>query len=175
MTQPSDGPYPEALIRTVEVGGQPLLLRPVRPQDAPRLVEAVGRCSPDDVRFRFAGGVRALRLEQAARFAQVDYDRQMGLVAETAAGDILGAARVDLDPQDGTAEYSIMVRSDQQGRGLGGLLLEAVRDYAIGRGAREVWGDVAADNGRMLQLCDELGFRREASADPGRFRVVWRP
>lgn len=164
-----------ALVRIVELGGEPLVIRPGAPQDAARLVEAVDLCSPEDVRLRFCGGLRHLSLEMAERFARPDDDRVLALVAEDAGGDILGAARVDIDPRGETAEYSIMVRSDRQRRGLGGVLLRAVLDYAAGRGVREVWGDVARDNGHMLQLADEFGFRREAAEDPGRFRVVWTP
>jgi acetyltransferase len=168
-------PYPEHLARTVDLAGEPLVIRPARPQDAPGLVEAVDHCSAEDVRLRFCGGMQHLPLDLATRLSQVDYDRQMALVAEDAAGDILGAARVDFDPEGETAEYSILVRTDRQRRGLGGCLLKAVLDHAAGRGAREVWGDVGRNNVRMLELAGELGFTRELSEDPDRFRVVWRP
>jgi acetyltransferase len=168
-------PYPEQMVRTLDLGGEALVIRPVRPQDAPRLVKAVDLCSPEDVRIRFCGGMRHLSPDFAARLSQIDYDRQMGLVAEDADGDILGAVRLECDPEGETGEYSILVRSDRQKHGLGGYLLQAVLDYAAARGVREVWGDVARDNGRMLELARELGFRREESEDPGRFRVVWSP
>jgi acetyltransferase len=168
-------PYPEDLVRSLDLDGEPLVIRPARPQDAPRLVEAVDLCAPDDVRLRFCGGMQHLPLDLATRLSQVDYDRQMALIAEDAAGDILGAARLDFDPQGETAEYSILVRSDRQKRGLGRRLLTALLDYATGRGVREVWGDVARDNPRMLELASDLGFRREEGYEPARFRVVWTP
>jgi acetyltransferase len=168
-------PYPEALTRTIELEGEALTIRPVRPSDAPRLVEAVDFCSPDDVRMRFCGGMAHLSPEFAARLSQIDYDRQMGFVAEDADGHILGAVRLDCDPEGETAEYSILVRSDRQKHGLGGRLLQGVLDYAAARGVREVWGDVARDNARMLELARALGFRREESEDSSRFRLVWTP
>jgi acetyltransferase len=168
-------PYPEHLARFVELDGERILIRPVRPQDAPRLAEAVGLCSPDDIRLRFCGGVRRLAPEIAARLSQIDYDREMGLVAEDAAGMILGAARLEFDPPGETAEYSILVRSDRQHHGLGGRLLHALLDYGAARGAREIWGDVARDNVRMVDLAQELGFRREPADDPQRCRMVWSP
>jgi acetyltransferase len=168
-------PYPEELAHTIELEGERLLVRPARPQDAPKMIEAVGLCSPEDVRLRFCGGMRSVPPDVAARLSQIDYDRQMTLIAEDAAGNILGAARLDFDPEGETAEYAILVRTDRQKHGLGRRLLQGALDYAAVRGVREVWGDVARDNGRMLELCQELGFRREAGDDPTRFRLVWTP
>lgn len=168
-------PYPEHLTRTIEIDGEALILRPVRPEDAPKLVETVQLCSPEDVRRRFCGGMQRLRLDQAARLSQIDYDRQMALVVEDAAGRILGVGRLDFDPEVETAEYALLVRSDRQNHGLGGRLLQAILDYAAGRGARQVWGDVARDNGRMLELAQALGFHRQDGADPTLFRLLWTP
>ena len=53
------------------------------------------------------------------------------------------------------------------------MLLNAVLDYAALRGLREVWGEVDRENGRMLELAHELGFRQSGVAhDLGRVRVV---
>jgi acetyltransferase len=167
--------FPEGLLRTIDLDGERLAIRPVRPEDAPRLVEAVHLCSEDDVRARFCGGLSSLPLELATRFSQPDAG-QMAFVAEDAAGAIVGAARADLDPARGAAEYSILVRSDHQGHGLGGVLLQAILDAAAGRGdVSEVWGDVARDNIRMIELAEALGFRSQPAEDPARCRMVWRP
>jgi acetyltransferase len=168
-------PYPEHLTRTVAIDGETLTVRPVRPQDAPRLIETVQLCSPEDVRLRFCGGMQHLPLDQAAQLTQIDYDRQMALVAEDAAGQILGVARVLFDPEVETAEFALLVRSDRQKHGLGGLLLQAILDYAASRGVRRVWGDVARDNARMLELARMLGFHRQDGEDPTQFRLVWTP
>jgi acetyltransferase len=168
-------PYPEGLIRTVELDGERLTIRPVRPPDAPKLIEIVDLCSAEDVALRFCGGVRHLSPELAGQLSQIDYDRQMALVAEDAAGHLLGVARLIFDPEGESAEYALLVRSDRQNHGLGGRLFQALLDYAAARGVREVWGDVAHDNVRMLELAHALGFRREAGEDPSRFRLVWTP
>jgi acetyltransferase len=117
--------------------------------------------------------MRRLSPDLAARLSQIDYDRQMALLAEDADGLILAVARLDFDPERESAEYALLVRSDRQGHGLGGRLLQAALDYAAERGARQVWGDVACDNARMLELAEGLGFRRRPGEDPARVRVVW--
>jgi acetyltransferase len=99
----------------------------------------------------------------------------MALVAEDTAGQILGVARVVFDPEVETAEFALLVRSDRQKHGLGGLLLQAILDYAASRGVRRVWGDVARDNGRMLELAQTLGFHRQDGEDPTQFRLAWTP
>src|SRR3546814_15889281 len=55
--------------------------------------------------------------------------------------------------------------SDLKGRGLGRALMERIMSYAVKRGIGEVWGEVLADNARMLALCDELGFDRAFAED----------
>jgi acetyltransferase len=165
---------PQDLARTIALDGETLVIRNVRAEDASRLVEAVDLCAEEDVRQRFCGGLSRLPLDLATRFSQ-DGGRGMAFVAEDAEGAIVGAARAELEPGREAAEYSILVRSDHQGRGLGGLLLQALVDAAARQGVRELWGDVGRDNHRMIELAEALGFRREAAEDPARCRLVWRP
>lgn len=162
--RPAILPYPSHLARNIEVDGQILRLRPIRPGDAKRLIEMVDRCSADDVRLRFFGGMRRLDANLAARLSQVDYDRHMALVAETENHELVGVGRLAEDPEGETAEFALMVRSDHQARGLGHALLQAVLDYAASRGLREVWGEVAVENVRMLEVARDLGFASKISA-----------
>lgn len=170
--RPAILPYPQDLEQMVEVDGQPLAIRPIRPQDAPRLSAMIDQSTAEDVRLRFASGFRPLPQGWAARLSQIDYDREMALVSEHPDGDILGVGRLIADPEGETAEFALMVRSDWQQRGLGTRLLRCVLDHAGRRGIRVVWGDVARDNARMLALAKELGFRRAATEDLSRVKVV---
>ncbi|HET6970150.1 MAG TPA: GNAT family N-acetyltransferase, partial [Phenylobacterium sp.] len=171
--RPAILPYPAGLARDIVLEGETLRLRPIRPADAPRLTEMVDRCAPEDVRLRFCGGVRRLSADFAARLSQIDYDRQMALVAQDAAGAILGVGRLAQDPEGERGEFAVMVRSDRQHHGLGHILLQAVLDHAAGRGLKEVWGEVARENRHMLDLAGDLGFRAAAAPDePTHVRVV---
>jgi len=165
-------PYPSDLAHDVEVGGETVHIRPIRPTDADRLVELVDKSSEKDVHLRFSGGLRHLTPELIVRLTQIDYDRHMALVAEDAGGEILGVGRLVCDPEGEAAEFALMVRSDRQMRGLGGALLQAVLDYAKRRGLSKVWGDVARDNKRMRDLAGALGFATEAAREAVRVRVV---
>ena len=160
--KPAIRPYPAELARPLELGGETLQLRPIRPEDAPGLADIVALSDAEDVRLRFRGGLRRLPESWAARLSQIDYDREMALAAVDAGGDILGVARLAGDPQGETAEFALLVRSDHQRRGLGRTLMDALIAYAKRRGYRELWGTITADNTRMLDLATDLGFKRKA-------------
>jgi acetyltransferase len=169
---PAIMPYPGALASRATLAGEALVIRAVRPQDAPALIAMIDRSAPGDVRFRFGGAMRHLSPEFAAHLSQIDYDRQMAFVAERADGAILGVGRLVADPEGETAEFALMVESDRQDLGLGRLLMKTLLDYAQDRGLRQVWGQVARANDRMLQLCAAFGFTAAADADPATVRLT---
>jgi acetyltransferase len=158
-------PYPKELEETVTLGdGRTLLLRPILPEDEPALQEAFARLTPEEVRLRFFVPMKTLSHVAAARFTQIDYDREMALVL-TDPGipgrtPLHGVVRLIADPDNERAEYAIIVGHDMTGMGLGVLLMRRILDYARSRGVREVIGDVLRENRSMLGLCDALGFTR---------------
>ncbi|MGA0604081.1 GNAT family N-acetyltransferase [Caulobacter sp. KR2-114] len=166
-------PYPAGLEHDLPAGdGDVLHVRPIRPDDAPRLIDLVDRSAADDVRLRFRSGLARLPDVWAARLSQIDYDREMAFVAEDGGGDILGVARIAADPENEEAEFALMVRSDRQRLGLGHALLSDVVAYARTRGLRRVWGEIARDNHRMLDVAKDLGFRRTPCEDLAYVRAV---
>lgn len=162
-------PYPRSLERQVRIdGGERFEVRPIRPEDAPALAEMVRLSTPEDLRLRFFAPVLELSAERTARLTQIDYDREMALVAVDVTAAIVGVVRLIADPENDTAEFAVMVRSDMKGRGLGSLLMEGILDYARARGTARVVGTVLRENTSMLRLCTELGFTmRTDPDDPG--------
>jgi acetyltransferase len=163
-------PYPRELEELVPLGdGRILLLRPIRPEDEPSLQAAFAKLTPEEVRLRFFVPMKTLSHVTAARFTQIDYDREMALILTDAgiAGrtQIYGVVRIIADPDNETAEYAVIVRHDMTGMGLGVFLLRRILDYAQQRGIREIHGDVLQENRTMLKLCEVLGFERKRSAD----------
>jgi acetyltransferase len=156
-------PYPRELEENVELeDGQAVLLRPIRPEDEPAHLELFRRLQPEDIRFRFFGGVRRMPHGALARYTQIDYDREMAFIATTgshpAAGETLGVVRVVEDLEERRAEFAIVVRSDEKSRGLGQALMEKVIRYCEGRGTLLLVGQVMTDNRAMLGLASKLGF-----------------
>ncbi|HZZ88024.1 MAG TPA: GNAT family N-acetyltransferase [Caulobacteraceae bacterium] len=169
---PAIRPYPAELSASLLVGGQRLTLRPVKPDDAPRLADIVARSDAEDVRLRFRSGLRRLPDVWAARLSQIDYDREMALAAVDEGGAIVGVSRLAGDPDGLTAEFALFVRSDHQRMGLGTALMKALINYARGRGYRELWGSIARENARMLELAGSLVFVSSPDPDPSLVRSV---
>jgi len=161
-------PYPDGLAVTLATSrGEPVRVRPIRPEDEPALVAAFNKLSLEAVRFRFFGLLKELPHALAARLTQIDYDREMAFVATPLSdeSDIWAVARFAADPDNERAEYAIAVRTDREGAGLGYMLLGHLVSHARTRGLRELVGDVLRTNDRMLRLVRELGFTVEYAAD----------
>lgn len=158
-------PYPAELEQTIERDGDtPLLLRPIVPEDEPALQKAFSGLTPEESRMRFAGLRKSLPHVEAARFTQIDYDREMALVLTEPGApgttDIFGVVRLHADPDNEQAEYAIIIGNRMTGNGYGTLLMHRIIDYARARGTGEIFGYVMSENRRMLDLCAELGFER---------------
>ena len=161
-------PYPRELEQTATLrDGREIRLRPIRPEDAPTLQQLFNSLTPEDRRKRLFSSMRELPDDLAARLTQIDYDREMVLVAlDPDDPDLFwGGARIAADADNRRAEYSVTIRSDKQGLGLGRICFERVLDYAKARGIEEVWGTVLAENDGMLGLAERLGFTRRRDPD----------
>jgi len=168
-------PYPRELESDAALrDGTPLRLRPVRPEDEPSLRDLAGHMKPEDLRLRFFTPIRDLPHALAARLSQIDYDREMAIIARLAAdGTALGVARFAADPDNRRAEFAVALRSDWKGRGLGYLLMQRIIAIARQRGIAEIIGDVLHENQPMLKLARALGFAPTAHPeDPELVRVV---
>jgi acetyltransferase len=154
-------PYPEAFVREADLSdGRRVILRPVRPADAAALADMIGRCSADDRRHGFLGAVAALPAEASARLTQIDYDRELVLLAvepDAPEPAVFGFLRLAADPNFDTADFTLIVRTDVQRRGLGRRMLELGLAAAKARGVRQVVGDVLASSGAMIDLARSLG------------------
>jgi acetyltransferase len=154
-------PYPAELERTLHLHGTPITLRPIRPEDEPRLVAFYARATPDDMRLRFFLTRREVPHSELARFSQIDYDRDMTFIALPPAGidsPMLGEVRACCDPDNQRAEFAIQIAGDWQQQGLGHAMLTRMLEHLRGRGVREVWGECLVENKGMVALARELGF-----------------
>jgi acetyltransferase len=158
-TRLSISPYPKELESEEPLkDGTRLLLRPVRPEDEPVLQDLARHMNPDDLRLRFFTPMKTLSHTLAARLSQIDYDREMALLARLADGTALGIARFSADPNNQRCEFAVALRSDWKGRGLGYLLMTRLINVAKARGIAEMVGDVLHENEPMLKLAKTLGF-----------------
>lgn len=169
-------PYPASWDTVFDTKFGSLRIRPIRPSDELLYEEFFKHLKPQDLRFRFFGGVAQPSHDQIAQLTQIDYSRAMAFVAlDPEERSLLGVSRLSSDPDKQTAEFAILVRSDKQGQGIGSRLLKQLVDYASASGIGTLWGDVLNENEGMLRMAGEFGFSAvPAPIEPNVQRVTLR-
>ena len=111
--------------------------------------------------FRFMQAIDELSMEQLARFTQIDYDREMALIAvvgEPGQEVEIGVARYVINPDSESCEFAVVVADGWQRRGIAHRLMQRLIEPARERGLRFMEGEVLANNHEMLALSQALGF-----------------
>ena len=150
--------------------GLHLLIRPIKPEDAPLFADLFRKLSRESIYFRFFSPLKQISTEMLARFTQIDYDRDMALVAiaETVQGEeMLGAARLIRESRLERAEFSIMVADALHGQGIGAALLRKLIAAARNLAIVTLVGYVLPDNTSMLRLGRKAGFRQRSNREMG--------
>jgi acetyltransferase len=168
-------PYPNQYeTEVVTTGGLKVLVRPIKPEDAPLLVDLFHTLSFRSITYRFFSPLKSLSREMLARFTQIDYDRDVALVAveESEAGEkMLGVARLISDPDCTRAEFAVLVGDPWQGQGVGAELMQHLIGIARERGFGFLNGTVLAENTTMLALARKLGFAVSAGVGSGDYQL----
>ncbi|MFP4559078.1 MAG: GNAT family N-acetyltransferase [Archaeoglobaceae archaeon] len=155
-------PYPTRYISPWRLlDGTEVLLRPIRPEDEPLEYEMLTTLSEDSLRGRFFQVIRNIDHEMLTRFTNIDYDREIAMVAEIKEGQkkrIIGIGRLIIESDFEKGEFAVVVHDDYQGRGLGYKLVDFLIGIAQEKGLEKIYGTVLKDNTRMLKMCEELGF-----------------
>ena len=155
-------PYPSHLIQLTQLkNGMPMILRPIRPEDAELLSEFVSRLS-DETRYnRYMSVLKSLPQSLLARFTHLDYAREMAIAATVQAGQgeqIIGVARFTANPDKDSCEFAVVIDDGWQGKGLGNRLMEALFTAARDMGLSVIEGEVLTSNKTMLAFMKYLGF-----------------
>ncbi|MEP5566934.1 MAG: bifunctional acetate--CoA ligase family protein/GNAT family N-acetyltransferase, partial [Halioglobus sp.] len=173
-------PYPADLESELILGdGSEILLRPIRPEDGRKEADFVANLSAESKYFRFMHGLDKLTPAMLARFTQIDYDREMAIVAispnKNGEDSFLGVARYVTNPDGSSCEFALAVADEWQSHGVGPKLMDRLMQIARERGLETMVGEVLAQNPRMLRLCKRLGFRSLRSPDDPEVIIVTRP
>ncbi|MCK2125628.1 bifunctional acetate--CoA ligase family protein/GNAT family N-acetyltransferase [Thauera aromatica] len=169
-------PYPKALEEKALLrDGREILLRPIRPEDEPAHYDFLSRLTRQDFTYRFFHYIPKFPRREMARLTQIDYDREMAFIASAIDADgkpeTLGVARAVADPDNDTAEFALVIRSDIKRQRLATLLMNKLMNYARQRGIRRFIGDVMSENEPMLKLLQFLEFRFVPSGESGIVRA----
>jgi acetyltransferase len=145
----------------VRIDGVSLCIRPIKPEDAPLLEAMFDDLSQTSIYHRFFSPMRSLPRDMLVRFTQIDYDREIALVAvdnDAEQERMLGVARVIGSPGGREGEFAVLVADPWQGKGIGGELLLRSLKVVQERGMETAWGTALAENTQMADLARRLGF-----------------
>ena len=148
-------------------------LRPLVRDDARRVEEFHSRLSPQTVYFRYFAPRPRLSRRDLMWLVDVDHDARVALAA-LRGEELLAVVRYDRLPDavaEATAEVAFVVRDDQQGRGLGGVMLEHLAAAAAERGVRRFVAEVLGENRRMLATFSAAGYSVEREVEDGTVHV----
>lgn len=169
-------PYPSHLVNHWQLAdGTNITVRPIRPEDAELVQAFVRNLSEQSRYFRFMNSVQELSHAMLVRFTQIDYSREMALIAVTEEGGKeveLGVARFATNPDGESCEFALVIADSMHGKGLGQKLMGAMMDAARSKGLKVIEGEVLRNNTDMLHLMDRLGFSVETSAEDDSIKSV---
>lgn len=163
--------YPHDFEREVSADeGLRYRVRPIRPDDAGRLVAFHRHLSPHSVYLRFFSFHPELTDDEVTRFTTVDYQDRLALVALD--GDrLIGVGRFDRRSGEVEAEVAFVVADDSQHHGIGTLLLDELARAARQRGIEFFRADTLAENHSMLDVFHHAGFPVTSNVEHGTVRL----
>ncbi len=167
-------PYPVHLSTTYTTkDGGFVRIRPVRAEDADMSQKFVAKLSEEARVMRFMQNLKQLPPLWLARFTQIDYDREMALIALADEGDDVievGVVRYSNIDNDGSCEFAVVIADEWQGQGLARHLMESIINIARDAGFIRMTGVILAENNKMKSFCKNLGFT--ITNDPDDFNLV---
>lgn len=144
--------------------GRTVLLRPIKPEDEPMWLEMFQNFSEESIRYRFFQIIKDTPHEVRVRYCNIDYDRELGIVAEmTEEGrrKILGVVRLIIEPNGKTGEIAFITADPWQGLGLGSKMLDFMIEICKDKRLESVYGIMLPDNYRAINLFKKMGFTIE--------------
>jgi acetyltransferase len=170
-------PYPKKYIKEVKLSdGKKVTLRPIKPEDEYMWQEMFNSFSQETVRFRFFRLIKDTPHEMRTRYCNIDYDRELGIVAEIEEDNkkrLIGVVRIILNPgQEEEAEFALVVSDKWQRLGLGSEFLDYMFEIGKDKNLKKIYGIVLKDNQPMISICKEKNFKF-TEGDPGEYKIEY--
>jgi acetyltransferase len=172
-------PYPVQYVWTWQIeDGSPVVIRPVRPEDEPQIVDFHGTISDRSVYLRYFHMMTLdarVSHDRLRRTCFIDYDREIALVVEhedQGRKEIIAVGRLMRTRHGNEAEFAMLISDRHQGRGIGTELLQRLIEVARAERMGRITGDILPENSNMLRICKQLGFRLKHVPGEGVVRAV---
>ena len=148
--------------------GRTVILRPIKPEDEPLWLEMFRNFSEQSIRYRFFRIIKDTPHEMRVRYCNIDYDREIAIVAELTEDrrrKILGVVRVPIEPDRKTGEIAVIVADPWQGLGLGSKMVDYMIEICKDRRLETIYAMMLGDNYRAINLMKKMGFAIEYVGD----------
>ncbi len=157
-------PYPTQYIRTLTLkNGAEVLLRPIKPEDELMEAKMFHYLSKKSRYFRYLGFTPPTDHENLIRFTQIDYDREIAIIAEMVIENektMVGLARLVKNIWNDGAEFAIVVADPWQQQGIGISLAKFMLQIAQDRNYIKIVAKIHEDNLSMHYLLEKLEFQK---------------
>ena len=150
-----------AIQETTLRDGTPVRVRPIVPEDTPRLIEFHSRLSMNTTRLRFFTPMRRLSTSFAEHLCTVDFRKRCAFVISPLDSDVIHAVgRYEAESRH-SAEVAFVVEDSWQGKGIGVILLDRLVEQARTKGYERLTAVVLCENLNMLTLFRESPYSPE--------------
>ena len=170
-------PYPSKYKKNITLkDGTNVHLRPIKPEDEYLWLDMFRNFSEETVRYRFFRIIKDTPHEMRTRFCNIDYEREIGIVAEIEKDgkkSFIGVTRLIVEPKNNDeAEFALVVCDDRHRQGLGSEFIDYTIEIAKDKNLKKIHGVVLKDNTPMISLCREKGFQF-SEGDPGEYKIEY--
>lgn len=173
ILRPAIRPYPSRFVGNWQLkDGRPVVIRPIRGEDEPMLVDFHKSLSEQSVYLRYFTPMKLstrISHERLSRICFNDYDRELALVVEEELPGnekrILGVGRLIKSRDGSEGEYGVLIRDDQQRQGMGTELLRRLVEFGRAEGMSRITADILTDNIGMKKASEKVGFTVKYSKD----------
>jgi acetyltransferase len=167
LPQSAIRPYPEQYVSNWKTNsGEEVVIRPIRPEDEPKIVEFHKELSERSVYLRYFQPLKLSQRtthERLTRICFIDYNREMALVAERVndlgKAEIIAVGRMSKLHGVAEAELAALVRDGFQGKGLGSELYRQLLQIARAERLHRIHSNMLKENIEMKAICKSLGFK----------------
>ena len=162
-------PYPSRYTTEfIMKNGKKAILRAIKPEDEMMEKEMFSNFSERTQRFRFFQLIKDISHEQLIRYTQIDYDREIAIIAEVedeGRKKMAGVVRLIADQYLETAEFAIVIADPWQNMGLGNKFTDYIHEIAKEHGIQKICANVLVTNHIMQHMFRTRGFKMEKVED----------
>jgi acyl-CoA hydrolase/ribosomal protein S18 acetylase RimI-like enzyme len=156
------GVYPIHLEETLEIDGEQITVRPVKPVDERRIQEHFYNLDKDDVVARFFHEKTAFLKEEIEGVSQIDYVKDLTMVVivgEFGFGRVVGIGEYLIDPATNVAEVAFSISKEYQKKGMGKILLKKLASAAMENDISGLVAYTSPNNRGMIKLFNQLSYK----------------